>query len=73
MDIKRIIDCKNVGINFNSNVRGLIPYTKEWPSVYNGSNEPCDMLDGPCGCGAYHSLKEWYKKFEEHFYMEMFK
>jgi len=22
--------------------------------VYNGSGTPCDMLSGPCGCGATH-------------------
>lgn len=26
-----------------------------WPPVYNGSNERCDMLLGPCCCGATHT------------------
>src|SRR4051812_48128020 len=30
-----------------------------FPRVHNASNEPCDMLSGPCCCGAYHSLDEW--------------
>lgn len=24
------------------------------PVMYNGSNEPCDMLHWPCACGAWH-------------------
>ena len=26
---------------------------------YNGSNEACDMLVGPCACGATHDIEEW--------------
>ena len=27
---------------------------------YNGGySEPCDMLVGPCCCGAWHSLDDW--------------
>ena len=32
----------------------------EWlPKYYNGSNEPCDMLEGPCACGAWHQPGEF--------------
>lgn len=30
-----------------------------WPKHYNGSNEPCDILDGPCACGAWHTRGDW--------------
>ncbi len=26
---------------------------------YNGCNEPCDMLEGCCTCGATHHQEEW--------------
>lgn len=36
----------------------LIPMPPNWPARYNGCTEPCDMLRGPCACGAYHHLNE---------------
>lgn len=30
--------------------------------IYNACSEPCDMLVGPCVCGAYHTEEELYKK-----------
>ncbi len=27
--------------------------------VYNACTDPCDMLQGPCACGAWHHLEEW--------------
>lgn len=41
----------------------LIPYPKEWPKYYN-SNMPCDMADGPCCCGGWHSLGEWSENWK---------
>ena len=30
---------------------------------HNGNcPDPCDMIDGPCACGAWHSAKEWIGK-----------
>jgi hypothetical protein len=30
---------------------------------YNGQcPDACDMIDGPCACGAWHSAKEWVEK-----------
>lgn len=26
---------------------------------YNACTEPCDMLQGPCACGAWHHQEEW--------------
>jgi len=26
---------------------------------YNACSEPCDMLQGPCACGAWHHQEEW--------------
>lgn len=38
-------------------------YPTHWPKYYN-SNEPCDMIYGPCCCGATHSLgEEWVQKY----------
>jgi len=47
--------------------RNFIVYPKHWPKHYN-SNEPCDMVVGPCACGAWHSKDEdWVKSMiEEH-------
>ena len=28
-------------------------------SYYNGCSDPCDMLSGPCACGATHHQEEW--------------
>lgn len=30
--------------------------------IYNGSTEPCDMINGPCCCGAWHTPEEIVKK-----------
>lgn len=39
-----------------------------WPDVldrnYNGSRTPCDMLEGPCCCGAWHQPGEFTGDFE---------
>lgn len=40
----------------------LIPMPKGI-KYYNGCNEPCDMAQGPCCCGAWHKWKEWYRTF----------
>ena len=26
---------------------------------YNACTDPCDMLQGPCACGAWHHQEEW--------------
>lgn len=30
--------------------------------IYNGSHQPCDAMEGPCSCGAWHSKKEMVRK-----------
>lgn len=39
----------------------LASWPREWMyRYYNGrTNEPCDMLVGPCACGAWHREHEW--------------
>ncbi len=38
----------------------FIPMPKEWiGQYYNACTDPCDMLCGPCACGATHHLDEW--------------
>ena len=32
---------------------------------HNACTEPCDMIDGPCACGAWHSAKEWLGKLNK--------
>lgn len=32
----------------------MVPYPSDLPPRYNGSSSPCDMLYGPCSCGATH-------------------
>jgi len=39
---------------------GLMSMPKEWLGhFWNACTEPCDMLIGPCACGAWHHLHEW--------------
>ncbi len=37
----------------------FLPFPEHWPPYHNVSTEPCDMLQGPCVCGAWHQLCEW--------------
>lgn len=36
-----------------SSINNCEVWPDDWPRHYN-SNEPCDMLVGPCCCGAWH-------------------
>ena len=40
---------------------GLVPWPSDWTDRhYNACNEPCDMLAGPCACGAWHfPTEDW--------------
>lgn len=38
--------------------RAIVAVPKHWPARHNACTDPCDMLQGPCACGAYHSLDE---------------
>ncbi len=29
---------------------------------HNACTDACDMIDGPCACGAWHNVKEWIEK-----------
>ncbi len=41
-------------------ISGLLAWPELWTLRYfNGNNEPCDMLVGPCACGAWHHAEEW--------------
>jgi hypothetical protein len=37
----------------------LMGWPEHWPKYHNACNEPCDMISGPCACGAWHKLDEW--------------
>jgi hypothetical protein len=45
-------------------VNGLVPWPEDWPDRhFNASREPCDMLIGPCSCGAWHTeTEEWVQE-----------
>jgi hypothetical protein len=46
---------------------GIVPYPSHWPKHFNGfSREACDMLIGPCCCGATHFKEEdWVREAME--------
>jgi hypothetical protein len=37
-------------------VNGLVPWPDDWTADrhFNADSQPCDMLVGPCACGAWH-------------------
>ncbi len=37
---------------------GMIPWPADWPDRHYNGREPCDMLVGPCSCGAFHREDE---------------
>jgi len=40
-------------------INGNVPWPLNWTDRhYNASQEPCDMLIGPCSCGAWHQEHE---------------
>lgn len=42
------------------NSNGLLGWPEAWTRrFHNAINEPCDMLIGPCACGAWHHADEW--------------
>lgn len=71
---KRIADMKQVGDEMLKNYqqavvklntlekRGSLIPMPEGIDQFNASNERCDMLQGPCSCGATHSIAEWFNK-----------
>jgi len=46
---------------------GLLGWPSGWDERnYNGSNEPCDMIVGPCACGAWHGPDDWTDLLDRH-------
>jgi hypothetical protein len=43
---------------------GMVAWPDGWDGQnYNATNEPCDMLVGPCSCGAWHNADEsWVRR-----------
>lgn len=41
---------------------GPVAYPSKWPK-YLMANEPCDMISGPCCCGAWHKISDWWHVF----------
>ena len=49
---------------FKHSESGMVPWPEEWEDRHyngvHGCGEPCDMLVGPCACGAFHlETEEW--------------
>lgn len=57
--IQQVVDKINSPFRTIKAPNNFFSYPKHWEPYYNGTNEPCDMLQGPCSCGAWHSLSEW--------------
>src|SRR5262245_10523931 len=36
----------------------ILGVPKHWPPHHNANTAPCDMIQGPCACGAYHFLDD---------------
>lgn len=39
--------------------RTLKAWPEHWPEYHNAVKDPCDMLVGPCACGASHEPGEF--------------
>lgn len=51
--------------HYNSK-NGFLPMPEEFCGMFfNASTEPCDMLVGPCSCGAWHYIHEWPMEVRE--------
>lgn len=43
-----------------------VGYPDHWPKYYNGESEPCNMIEGPCCCGGWHTVDEdWVQELIE--------
>lgn len=51
--------------------RPMIAAPSHWPNRYNANTGPCDMISGPCACGAWHGLEdEWVRDGIAYFGLE---
>lgn len=48
---------------------GLKPMPSEKIGKYFNGQCPdaCDMVEGPCACGAWHHLSQWPKEIQQEF------
>lgn len=37
----------------------LLAWPRDWQFRYRNGGEECDVLVGPCSCGAWHHAEEW--------------
>lgn len=51
-------------IYYRHPVSKLVGWPDEVPKNYNGQSQACDMLEGPCCCGAWHQPGEFTGDFE---------
>lgn len=48
-------------------VNGCVVWPEDWADQHYNGNEPCDVLIGPCSCGAWHTEKEgWVQSALQH-------
>lgn len=47
---------KKVEFDMSADMRGRF---------HNACTDSCDMIDGPCACGAWHNAKEWIEKLSK--------
>jgi len=47
---------------------GFLPWPEEWADYHFNGKDPCDMLIGPCSCGAWHQESDQWvqEKLIEH-------
>lgn len=60
-DDKKLIK-KKLEEEFSKNPDNRIKEMPDEIKIYNASSEPCDMLVGPCCCGAWHSKEDWISR-----------
>jgi hypothetical protein len=39
-------------------INGVVPWPANWTDRHYNGREPCDLLVGPCSCGAWHQEHE---------------
>lgn len=44
----------------------LLGWPSHWPKQNNACTDTCDMLCGPCACGAWHQLEEFPELIEQY-------
>ena len=47
----------------NKELNKIIPMPEELiGKFFNACTEPCDIINGPCACGAWHDIEDWVRR-----------